>query len=47
MAANLLEQKPVIKFLVADNCKPCEEWVMCMEKHVLVKKYLQMSKTWI
>ena len=33
-----LEQRSVIKLLVAEKCKFTEECVMCMEKHVLVKK---------
>ena len=37
-----LEQRSVIKFIVAEKCKPCEIYrrmcVIYMEKHVLVKE---------
>ena len=38
------EQRSVIKFLVTNKCKSCKtakEYMMCMEKHVLVKKCLK------
>ena len=43
MAANQtecsrLEQRSVIKFLVAENVKSTEECVICTEKHVLFQK---------
>ena len=39
-----LEQKSVIKFLVAEKCKPCEIYRrMCTEKHVLAKKMFKIG----
>ena len=53
MAANQcsrLGQKSVIRFVLAKKRKPCkfiEECVMCTEKHVLVKKCLQIVRVCI
>ena len=41
-----LEQRSVIKFFAGrevQTMKFIEECVVCMEKHVLIKKYLQMG----
>ena len=47
---SMLEQRPVIKSLVAEKCKPCEIYKRICDKHrqaCLVKRCLQMGETWI
>ena len=38
-----LTERFVVKFLEAEICIFFEEFVMCMEKHILVKKYSQIG----
>ena len=43
-----LEQRSFMKFLMAEKCKPCEireEYVICMEKHCLVKCF-ESKRQW-
>ena len=41
------EQRSVIKFLVAEKCKPCEIYRRICNVYVLVKQILQMSQIWV